>query len=226
MQDPQLVMIGDLVGSREMAPARRGAVQRWFTDTLGSLAFRYSGGDEFEVRLPLTVQALRLPWTLRLALSTGAWASQPVAFRCGLGIGPVWIQSEDGPYAEDGPAYHVAREAMNRVRQQLGLGDRRDVAQPWSPVGIAVNSAFGFVERPALDFPATVLSAHLDALLRRWTPEQREVIAMLLQQRDLTSIAGSLSISPSAVSTRLRTSQFDLFLLSMQGLERLVMEPG
>lgn len=206
-----------------MSINRRQALQGWLTERLTSLEFRYSGGDEFELRLPLNETTLREPWRLRLELATGVWADEPVRLRYGLGVGPVWITSAQGPYGEDGPAYHAAREAFLSVRDRLSLAARRDVTRPWSPAAWSAMTAVHHASRPEVNAALTSLVSLMDILSQRWTREQREVIIRLFQGHNYQRIATDLGVLPSSVAMRLRASHLDPFLFAQQALNNLLL---
>jgi len=209
MSNQAIVIIADVVGSSVLSPSNRIAVQdairRWCGEQIG---FKFTGGDEFEWRLPDAPEALDEVLLLRTRLGSGSQSTPPVSIRCGIGRGAVLVESPLTPYAEDGPAYHRARSALAR----LSPGWRRRIR----PNGWPTDTP-----RPGLwtvcnsGQPSPLLDAlwlMMDSLMEGWSPAQCEVIKLMMMGNTQAKMAESLAISPQAVSKRLHAARVDLYL--------------
>lgn len=203
-------MIADLVGSRKLTVTDRRAVQASIRTTLGPRgAFRFAGGDEFEWALPDLPEALDDLLRLRLRLGAGLDGLPPVHLRVGVGRGEVWVEDPDTPYGEDGPAYHRARAAMNRLRDKPARG-RRTPDRPLEPVGATPRMTLVDDGRPHPVRDALCL--HIDLLMARWTLLQWEACHLAATGRTYAAIGRELGIREQTVHKRLSTAQFDAYL--------------
>lgn len=222
--DTALVLVADVVASRSLATADRRALQEWLRVQGGeALAFRFTGGDEFEWRLPATGESLDRLLAVRAALAAGTWGGPHVLLRYALGVGAVDLCSPDGPYSEDGPAYHRARWALKSL-EVWGERRVRRRALPFEPGGglTALTAARSGVRDPVLD----ALLLQMDGQLLRWTQAQWQVIALLLQGLTQATIGEQLGISQPAVAARLRAADIDRYLAAHQAVRLKLVGEG
>jgi hypothetical protein len=181
-----LAVIGDVVGSREVVPraelqtrleealdraneTHRAAVQARFLITIG---------DEFQ---GLLKGAERVPGLLSGLRS----AVHPVELRFGLGFGGLDTELREEAIGMDGPAFHRAREAIERARER------------GTPVEVETG-----VSSPAF----TIYSLLYASVRRGWTERQRQVFDLAAGGLDGVDIANRLGITPAAVSQHLSAS--------------------
>ena len=205
-----LIVLADIVGSRRYTPSTRRGLQRRILAALGfDAAFRTVGGDEFEWRLPDSPHSWDRLLQFRLALAVPEGSLPGVHLRVGLGRGEVTVVDEISPYAEDGPAYHRARDAMNELRDRAKRR-RRDPAFPLRPAGKlpARTSLHDGTDHPVRH----ALLAHMDSVYESWSEAQLVALARVAQGQTYAEIGEALGISMQAVSQRVSASRWDLFL--------------
>lgn len=212
----QFVVLADLVGSRSLGAGPRRVVQAAVRDAArglseGPFGFRVTGGDEFEWVLPDRPEAWDLLLRLRLRLACPDGARPAVSLRVGAARGEVWLTGEpDAPYTWDGPCFHRARHAMERLQRPVERA-HRSPKEPFAPVQLP--RPWTVVETGG---PQPLLDATLrltDRLLAGWTPKQTEVIRRVLDGDSQESIAAEVGVTPQAVSQRLYGAELDLFLV-------------
>lgn len=204
-------MIGDIIGSRGLAPDARRAVQTRIARLCGGgVGFRVSGGDEFEWALDDAPTALDEALLLRARLAVPEGDAEAVTLRCAFGRGEVHVLDAD-PYGQDGPAYHRARAGMSETLRAPPAGRRsgRDPFEPGAHQGARLTSFDDGRSAPARD----ALLAHMDAIMARWTAAQWEAIAAALEGLTYEVAGERLGVSAQAVSNRVKAAQLDLFLV-------------
>ncbi len=213
----RLVVLADIVDSRSLPAEQRRAVQdRIQAVTDDNLAFRFTGGDEFEWALPDQPDALDQLLLMRAQLAVPADGAPAVQLRCGLGRGAITVTSRQGPYAEDGPAYHRARAAYTELRQADGRS-RSSHDAPFEPAGRAprLTCLHDGREDPVRD----ALLVLMDAIMTSWNPARWEAIRLRLQGLRLESAGEQLGISAQAVQQRLKTADLDRYLVGHAALK-------
>ncbi|MDP2314495.1 MAG: hypothetical protein Q8P41_16450 [Pseudomonadota bacterium] len=221
MEDPaaghRLVVVADIVSSRRLDVSARRAVQERVLALCGAhSAFRVSGGDEFEWSLSDAPASLdRLLW-LRLALGIREGEAPGVEVRCGIGRGEVRVSSTAGPYAEDGPGYHRARAAMERLRAPPARS-RRSTSDPLEPGAPRVRRTAWVDEAPNPERDALLL--HMDHLFVRWSAAQRTAVAQVLSGATYEEIGGREGISAQAVQARIKVADLSLHLVGHAALK-------
>lgn len=211
------VLVADIVGSREIPPDVRPAVQaRVEALAAEGIAFRFAGGDEFEWVLPDAPGSLdRVLW-LRARLAAGDGELPPVLLRCGLGRGEVTVPSERGPYAQDGPAFHRAREAYEGLRP----GEARPRWSHEAPFRPAGSSTRWTALRDGRRDPVRdALILHMDGLLERWTDPQWQAVACVLEGLRYDEAGRRLGITAQAVQQRLRAADLERYLEGHEALK-------
>ncbi len=213
-----LVLLADIVHSRDLTPDERERAQRRITElSQGGAAFRFTGGDEFEWRLRDEPAALDAVLLLRARLAAPMAGSPSILLRCGLGRGPLTVHSRQGPYAEDGPAYHRARAAMEAIRVS-SKRRYRSSSQPFKPAGHAprLTAFVGASDNPLCD----ALLAHMDAILNAWSPPQWAAVACTLEGLRYAEASERLGVSLQAVHKRLQSARLDLYLQGHEALKQ------
>lgn len=205
-----LVLVADIVRSRDLDAGSRRAVQARVHELAeqGS-GFRFAGGDEFEWVLPDLPESLDRVLLLRARLAAGEGEVPPVLLRCGLGRGLVTVSSDQGPYAQDGPVFHRAREASERLRTREARPRWSHLA-PFRPAGATPRWTAFVDERhdPVRD----ALLLHMDGLLERWSHAQWQAIACVLGGLRYDEAGRRLGVTAQAVQQRLRAADLERYL--------------
>lgn len=167
-----------------------------FGDYLAS-RFTLTLGDEFQALLEVDAPVFQIIDTLRLELN-------PTQLRFGIGLGEIVTAIDPlQSVGADGPAYWNARGAINFVHQKNDYGNTQ----------IYFSSG-----KENQDFFVNALIASGEAIRSSWRDSQEEILLNLLKrsvysesfsQQDL---AQSLSINPSALSKRLKSSSIRVYL--------------
>lgn len=167
-----------------------------FGDYLAS-RFTLTLGDEFQALLEVDAPVFQIIDTLRSELN-------PTQLRFGIGLGEIVTAIDPlQSVGADGPAYWNARAAINFVHQKNDYGNTQ----------IYFSSG-----KENKDFFVNALIASGEAIRSGWRDSQEEILLNLLKrsvysesfsQQDL---AQSLSINPSALSKRLKSSSIRVYL--------------
>lgn len=219
----RVVVLADIVNSRALAPAERQAVQaRIVALTDDNLAFRFSGGDEFEWALPDDPSSLDRLLLLRARLAVAEQQAPAVLLRCGVARGTVTIASSQGPYAEDGPAYHLARTAYEWLRDR-DRPRRSSHESPFEPArsGDAFTRFADGREDPVRD----ALLVLMDAIMTAWKPAQWQAIRLRLEGLRYETAGKRLGVSPQAIQQRLKSADLDHYLTGHAAL-KLAWQPA
>jgi|GEM_PF-2616267 len=222
----RLIVIADIVESRALAPEARRAVQARISELAHApLQFRFAGGDEFEWSLADAPSSLDALLRFRTALGAGddARGIPGVALRCGLGRGPVTVGSTDGPYAEDGPAYHRARAAYDAMRQEPGR-QRRSREHPFEPTD-APERRRTVLDDGGADPVQDALLMFMDEIMLQWSRVHWEVIDRVLAGASYDDVAAALGISTVAVYKRLQSARLNSYLVGHKALKARLATP-
>ena len=159
--------------------------------------FTLTLGDEFQALLKVDAPVFQIIDTLRSELT-------PTQLRFGIGLGEIVTAIDPlQSVGADGPAYWNARAAINFVHQKNDYGNTQ----------IYFSSG-----KENQDFFVNALIASGEAIRSGWRDSQEEILLNLLKrsvysesfsQQDL---AQSLSINPSALSKRLKSSSIRVYL--------------
>lgn len=192
--DPVATLIGDVVGSREVAD-RRGlhrllvaALEEANEDWEPLAPLRVTVGDEYQGIFRTVGAAIGASQSIRLALLPD------VDVRHGLGWGGVGVLDEE-PRVEDGPGWWAARDAIEQVKQ---AADRAATAV--TRTGYRRADGVAGPDEPAL---GAALALH-DLVLGSVPERSLSVLRGLLAGRTQREIAEETGVSPSAVSQRVR----------------------
>ena len=172
-----------------------------FGDYLAS-RFTLTLGDEFQALLKVDAPIFQIIDTLRSELT-------PTQLRFGIGLGEIVTAIDPlQSVGADGPAYWNARAAINFVHQKNDYGNTQ----------IYFSSG-----KENKDFFVNALIASGEAIRSGWRDSQEEILLNLLKrsvysesfsQQDL---AQSISINPSALSKRLKSSSIRVYLRGRAG---------
>ncbi|PKN58202.1 MAG: hypothetical protein CVU56_07140 [Deltaproteobacteria bacterium HGW-Deltaproteobacteria-14] len=216
----RLIVIADIVDSRSLDPETRRGVQARIRELAEApLQFRFAGGDEFEWALPDEPASLDTLLRFRAALGAGdAPRGLPsVALRCGLGRGVVTVGSPDGPYAEDGPAYHRARAAYDVMRREPAR-QRRSQKQPFEPTD-APDHRRTTLDDGRGDPVQDALLLFMDEVMTQWSRVHWEAIDHVLRGTSYEDAAQALGVSTPAVFKRLKSARLNSYLVGHKALK-------
>lgn len=199
-------VIGDLSGSRNLERSRRQEVQGCLTDLLEELnddlqaalvsRFTVTLGDEFQGLLCRPAAITEVLWRLRRELP---------AVRLWMGVGHGGLDTPLRPRAigMDGPAFHRAREGVERARKEAIHG------------GVFVG--FGLD-----DTLLTGLARLLDHHRHSFTAAQIEAIDRVRDGRAQSEVAAELGVTQQAISKRLKAAAWDVYRMGEAALEDLL----
>lgn len=198
--------IGDLSGSRDLARDRRGEVQEQLTRLLEELnadlgdallsRFTVTLGDEFQGLLCRPAVIAEVEWRLRRELPA-------VRLWTGVGFGQLDTPLQERAIGMDGPAFHRAREAVERARGE----------------GIHGGVFIGFgADDPVLTGLARLLEHHR----RSFTAPQVEAVDRVRSGRRQSEVAQELDVSPQAISKRLKAAGWDAYRTGEEALRNLL----
>ena len=204
-------IIGDIVHSRELS--NRGEVQKQLEKSLTevnekykphiSARFMISQGDEFQGLLETSESITDILDDLQTAM-------HPVHIRFGIGMGEVLTDIDEANSVRvDGPAYYLAREAVNEVRTV----ETRN--------GSAGTNVFLRVQNDEMPLnTANTLFSLMDTLRKGCTNRQNDVIRSYKEQQESQVLcAKDLGISQSAVNQHLKKSLYFSYWMAEQTVQ-------
>lgn len=191
-----VVVIGDMVRSRRLPRARRARIQGQLEKLFLQInrnhkksvvtPFQFTAGDEFQGVLKTAFDLFPVIHRIRDTTS-------PVSVRFGIGIGSITTAISKQPQAMDGPAFHRARDALERAQEFIGQ--------------ICLSS--GKREEDE------VVNAWLDVLSfirSTWSERRREIIRLYDDFDKLEPVASKLGISVQAVSKHLQVTGYKAYV--------------
>lgn len=204
-QPSYLVLIGDLVNSRQLA--QRDRVQRELSQLLESLSLAHTGamvspltltlGDEFQA----VWQRPAGLWQVIVGLQAGLF---PVGVRLSLGLGTLATPiNHQAALGMDGEAFWHARAGIDRMKQsgrRLALTGLSDYSTQWSDPLLAVT----------------------DSMTRTWKANRWSILEGLLADESVPDIAARLSISVQAVYRNIRDGDLPLIMDLFALLDTLI----
>ncbi len=165
------------------------------------LPYAVTAGDEFQT---ITDNLEKIPWLL-LDLRSRL---QPIALRIGVGIGDVPGRVAAPVNQMDGPAFRMARQALD------GLKEARKSAA--LTAFHSANSEF--------DELANLIYALQDTLLRQMTEKQWETVAARIAHGSVQETARALGLDDSTVSRNLKRGYYGQLVAAASGVEQLIGE--
>ena len=196
-----VAVIGDIKGSRKLSD--RADCQLKLKKVLNGINEMYAEaiaskltitiGDEFQGLFADGAPVLDV-------LTQIAFEMQPVEFRFGIGIGPIFTDiNPQASVGADGPAYHRARSAVDAVKNTEG----RNRSAP--------SSLLVFSDSPA-DLYVNASLKLLHALADAWSNRQKEIIYDILIHRDSqVNVAARHGITQPTVQKILSSGRYYSF---------------
>src|SRR6056297_1836293 len=186
-----IVLIGDLVGSKELGNKDREKFQARLSDKISQInqesdsiisPLTITLGDEFQAVYKDMSALIADSWSILTAL-------HPVGVRFSVGIGEIFtpINSEQA-LGMDGPAFHSARDGMDQVKESGGtycvkLGSSKDQPEESLALVSLVNDSLQLLYSEVMT----------------WKKTRLQILVMLDKGLSVKKIADEISISESAV---------------------------
>lgn len=212
--DNILVLIGDLVRSRELEPEQRRSVQQILEKTLSDISRQSTElltphtitlGDEFQAVYKKADDLLSDSWAVMNAL-------HPVKVRFSFGIGTITTDlNREQAIGMDGPAFHAAREGMDELKSS----------------GSYYQFTSKMSEREMEDPALTLINESLFLISRQmesWKRTRFSILHKLEKNRSIKEIAQQLDISETAVYKNRQNGSLDIILSMGRSIPRLVNE--
>jgi hypothetical protein len=202
------VLIADVIssGSRSRLPALlherlRQATRAHRGRKLTLLPYAVTAGDEFQT---ITARIKTIPWLL-LDLRRRL---QPLSLRVGIGIGEVGGRITAPVNELDGPAFRMAREALE------SLGKRSGRKQP-ALTAFRTHSA-------EFDSIVNLIYELQDTLVQRMTQQQWKTIAARFEHGRIEDTARAMGLNISTVSRNLKRGYYGQLIAAASGVEELI----
>lgn len=194
-----VVLIGDIVSSRELKGSSRRTAQEHLTATLTQLNRTFKQGllarltitlgDEFQTVIrPAFAEKLvpDLIWILEQELPG-------ISIRFGVGLGNIDTAISPNPLMMDGSAFHAARAAIETAAAEEKMG--------------GVFAGFGQRHDAVLNGIARILHHHRND----WSAQQRRVADLLRNGNRQNKAASILRLSKQAVSSYARVAAWQAY---------------
>lgn len=205
-----IVLIGDLVGSKELGYKERKKFQAILTDKISQLnkesdsiisPLTITLGDEFQAVYKNMSALLADSWSILTAL-------HPVGVRFSVGIGEIYTPlNTEQTLGMDGPAFHSARDGMDQVKKSGGtycvkLGSSKNQSDAAQSLVSLVNYSLMFLSNE----------------MGNWKVTRLQVLTMLDDGLSIKEIAEEIGISESAVYKNREDGNLKLILELKEGI--------
>lgn len=186
----QVVITADMVNSTHFSAEQTG---KWMDELIailyGNISFEWLlkpeiyRGDSFQGVLKNPEAALKVAVLSRAIMKSHSPKSD---LRIAIGIGTIDLLT-DRSGTSDGEAFRLSGHLADNIRKQKAR------------IGIAL---------PENSEPLNAIMDLLETLIENWTIAQSEVVAALIQKKNISEIVAQLSISQPAVSQRITSSKW------------------
>ena len=200
-----IALIGDIIESKKIQD--RAQVQQQLLRLMKELNWQYQDylispftvttGDEFQALFSPNSYMFQIIDQLSVAFS-------PYEIRFGIGVGEMVTEiNKEQSIGSDGPAYWLAREAINHIHDKNDYG---------------INHISVFLANEEVTWTVNAMLAACSFIQSKWTEVQYDVLKQLLTENiyDETfshkEIARSLGITPSAFNKRIKASGLKIYL--------------
>lgn len=200
-----IALIGDIIESKKIQD--RAQVQQQLLRLMKELNWQYQDylispftvttGDEFQALFSPNSYMFQIIDQLSVAFS-------PYEIRFGIGVGEMVTEiNKEQSIGSDGPAYWLAREAINHIHDKNDYG---------------INHISVFLADEEVTWTVNAMLAACSFIQSKWTEVQYDVLKQLLTENiyDETfshkEIARSLGITPSAFNKRIKASGLKIYL--------------
>lgn len=200
-----IALIGDIIESKKIQD--RAQVQQQLLRLMKELNWQYQDylispftvttGDEFQALFSPNSYMFQIIDQLSIAFS-------PYEIRFGIGVGEMVTEiNKEQSIGSDGPAYWLAREAINHIHDKNDYG---------------INHISVFLADEEVTWTVNAMLAACSFIQSKWTEVQYDVLKQLLTENiyDETfshkEIARLLGITPSAFNKRIKASGLKIYL--------------
>ena len=200
-----IALIGDIIESKKIQD--RAQVQQHLLQLMKELNQQYQNylvspftvttGDEFQALFSPNSYMFQIIDQLSVAFS-------PYEIRFGIGVGDIITEiNKEQSIGSDGPAYWLAREAINHIHDKNDYG---------------INHISVFLANEEVNWTVNAMLAACSFIQSKWTEVQYDVLKQLLAENiyDETfshkEMARSLGITPSAFNKRIKASGLKIYL--------------
>ena len=200
-----IALIGDIIESKKIQD--RAQVQQHLLQLMKELNQQYQNylvspftvttGDEFQALFSPNSYIFQIIDQLSVAFS-------PYEIRFGIGVGEMVTEiNKEQSIGSDGPAYWLAREAINHIHDKNDYG---------------INHISVFLANEEVSWTVNAMLAACSFIQSKWTEVQYDVLKQLLAENiyDETfshkEMARSLGITPSAFNKRIKASGLKIYL--------------
>ena len=200
-----IALIGDIIESKKIQD--RAQVQQQLLRLMKELNWQYQDylispftvttGDEFQALFSPNSYMFQIIDQLSVAFS-------PYEIRFGIGVGEMVTEiNKEQSIGSDGPAYWLAREAINHIHDKNDYG---------------INHISVFLANEEVSWTVNAMLAACSFIQSKWTEVQYDVLKQLLAENiyDETfshkEIARLLGITPSAFNKRIKASGLKIYL--------------
>lgn len=200
-----IALIGDIIESKKIQD--RAQVQQQLLRLMKELNWQYQDylispftvttGDEFQALFSPNSYMFQIIDQLSVAFS-------PYEIRFGIGVGEMVTEiNKEQSIGSDGPAYWLAREAINHIHDKNDYG---------------INHISVFLADEEVTWTVNAMLAACSFVQSKWTEVQYDVLKQLLTENiyDETfshkEIARLLGITPSAFNKRIKASGLKIYL--------------
>lgn len=189
--DQYIVLIGDLIGSKELDDKERDRFQTILSEEINRINNKSSSiisqltitlGDEFQAVYKVLSELLADSWSILAAL-------HPVGVRFSIGVGSIYTPiNREQALGMDGPAFHVARDGMDHIKKSgriynISLGSPADQPEALLSLISLVNHSLQFLSNE----------------IKEWKKSRLQVLVMLQEGLSVKRISEEVDISESAV---------------------------
>ena len=200
-----IALIGDIIESKKIQD--RAQVQQQLLRLMKELNWQYQDylispftvttGDEFQALFSPNSYMFQIIDQLSVAFS-------PYEIRFGIGVGEMVTEiNKEQSIGSDGPAYWLAREAINHIHDKNDYG---------------INHISVFLADEEVTWTVNAMLAACSFIQSKWTEVQYDVLKQLLAENiyDETfshkEMARLLGITPSAFNKRIKASGLKIYL--------------
>ena len=200
-----IALIGDIIESKKIQD--RAQVQQQLLRLMKELNWQYQDylispftvttGDEFQALFSPNSYMFQIIDQLSVAFS-------PYEIRFGIGVGEMVTEiNKEQSIGSDGPAYWLAREAINHIHDKNDYG---------------INHISVFLANEEVSWTVNAMLAACSFIQSKWTEVQYDVLKQLLAENiyDETfshkEMARLLGITPSAFNKRIKASGLKIYL--------------
>ena len=206
-------VIGDMINSRQILPEQREHIQVRLKQLLEEVNVKFSSylaspflitlGDEFQGLLTAAEPTLKIIESIDRGL-----AEYEVRVRYGIGLGKVNTRiNREQALGDDGPAYHLARESVDFLKQEK-----------WRGFPVAIRT--GRTDTLLLQS----ICGLLNEMAETWSEAQRQYILDMELMKEQMLVATKNRVQQSSVSRALKRGHYQVYQQTKDSLKQYLLE--